>query len=53
MRGKVRVNLTDCQPSSQQVKSEFTSHNFQVISVSKLCLSNGLWVLLAATTVVI
>ncbi len=47
MWGESRFNLTDgylwlwYEASSHQVKSEFTSQNYQVISVLKLCLSHS------------
>ncbi len=42
----------DFEAPSHQVKSEFTSQSYQVISVSKLRLLHSFqWLLLAATTV--
>ncbi len=39
----------DCEASSHQVKSEFASQNYQIISVSKLRLSHSFqWLLLVA-----
>ena len=46
MQGESRFNY-DCKASSHQVKSEFASQNYQVISVSKLRLSYSFkWLLI-------